>query len=81
MLLRAGDGDVVGGVGFAVRAEGAEGVMVLLAVVLIGAVPGVDADYALQVAWAEVIDQDRFFVGNDEMAAVATEVAEGFGDC
>jgi hypothetical protein len=44
--LRAGDDDVVGGVGFAVRAEGAEGIMVLLAFVLIGTVPGINADDA-----------------------------------
>ena len=46
LRLRAGDDDVVRGIGFAVRAEGAEGVVVLLAVVLIGTMPWIDADYA-----------------------------------
>lgn len=50
--------DVVRSVRFAVRAEGTEGVVILLAVVLIGTMPGVDTDYAGQVARAEVIDQD-----------------------
>ncbi len=54
--------------------------MVRLAFVFIRTVPRIDADYACEIARAKVIDQDRFFVGNDEMAAVATEVAEGFGD-
>ena len=44
--LRAGDDDVVRCVRFAVRAEGAEGLMVWLAFVAIGAVPGIDADHA-----------------------------------
>ena len=44
--LRAGEDDVVRRVGFAVRAEGAEGVVVGLALVLIGTVPGIDSNYA-----------------------------------
>lgn len=45
-LLRTRNDDVVRGVGFAVRAEGAEGVAVLLAVVFVGTVPGVYTDDA-----------------------------------
>jgi uncharacterized membrane protein len=71
---------VVRGVWFAVGAEGAEGVVVLLAVVLIGTVPWIDADDAGQIFRAEVIDQDGFLVGDDEVTAVAAVVAEGFGD-
>ena len=44
--LRAGDDNVVVGVGFAVRAEGAEGIAVRLAFVLIWSVPGIDTDHA-----------------------------------
>src|SRR5262245_37222248 len=42
--LRTRYDDVVRGVGFAIGAKGTEGVMVLLAVVLIGTVPRIDAD-------------------------------------
>jgi len=49
------DDDVVRGVGLAVRADGTQRVMVLLAVVLVRTVPWVDTDYTCQVTRAEVV--------------------------
>ena len=56
--LRPGDNDVVGGVGFAVGAEGPEGVMVGLAFVLIRTVPRIDTNHASEIARAEMIDEN-----------------------
>ena len=49
------DDDVVRGVGLAVRADGTQRVMVLLAVVLVRTVPWIDTDYTWKVTRAEVV--------------------------
>ena len=54
--LWAGDNDVVWCIWLAVGAEGTEGIMVLLAFVLIWPVPGIYTNYARQITRAEVID-------------------------
>lgn len=56
-VLGAGDDDVIGGVGFAVGAEGAKGITVLLAIILIRTLPGIHTDYTGQIFRAEVVDQ------------------------
>src|ERR1041385_4241388 len=46
LWLTTGDHNVVGCVGFAVGAEGAEGIVVRLAFVLVRPVPGIDTNHA-----------------------------------
>jgi len=63
---RTGDYNVVRCVGFAVGAEGAEGIMVWLAFVFIRPVPWIYTDHACEIARAEMIDQNRFAFRNDK---------------
>ena len=77
---RAGDRDVVAGLGFAVRTDGAEGEVIGGAFVLIGAVPWVHANHTREIVRAQMIDQDGLAVGNNKRATFTAVIAEGFGD-
>src|SRR5678815_3625635 len=58
LWLRTGDHNIVRCVGFAVGAEGAEGITVWLAFVFIRPVPWIYTDHTREIARAEMIDQD-----------------------
>src|SRR4026208_1535780 len=54
--------------------------MIRLALVMVRTMPGIDTDYARQITRAEVIDQYRLFVCNDEKASREAKVSERFRD-
>jgi len=68
---RTYDGDIVSGVVFPVRAAGAQGEEVALAIVLVRLVPGINANYPRKITWVTVINDHRMLVGNDIEAALA----------
>ena len=54
--------------------------MVLLAFVLVRTVPWIDTNDASQVFRAEVIDQDRFFVRDNEVTTLIAKLIQGGSD-
>src|SRR5882672_7182482 len=74
------DLDIVGRVGFAIRSGRSQREVVAFALILVGLMPGIQSNYAGEVAGTEVIDGYAVLVGNDIEAAVSAKLLQSLGE-